>query len=39
MKRIEEEQSLSDLIYDKQFEEAALLAFRLNKHRDFYLAI
>ena len=33
---MEEEQKLSRLIRGDEFEEAALLAFRLNKLRDFY---
>lgn len=36
LKRIQEEQKLSHLIREQDFMEAALLAFRLNKMRDFY---
>ena len=36
LKRIQEEQKLSHLIREQDFMEAALLAFRLNKLRDFY---
>lgn len=36
LKRIQDEQKLSHLIRESDFMEAALLAFRLNKLRDFY---
>ena len=36
LKRIQEEQKLSHLIREQDFMEAALLAFKLNKLRDFY---
>jgi hypothetical protein len=36
LKRIQEEQTLSHLIRDKDFHDAAVLAFKLNKIRDFY---
>ena len=36
LKRIQDEQKLSHLIREKDFMEAALLAFKLNKLRDFY---
>jgi len=36
LKRIQEEQKLSHLIREQDFEEAALLAFKLNRLRDFY---
>lgn len=39
LKRIQDEQKLSHLIREQDFMEAALLAFRLNKLRDFYLIL
>lgn len=36
LKRIQQEQELSHLIREQDFMEAALLAFKLNKLRDFY---
>ena len=36
LKRIQEEQKLSHLIREEDYVEAALLAFKLNKLRDFY---
>jgi len=36
LKRIQEEQTLSHLIRDKDYHDAAVLAFKLNKIRDFY---
>jgi len=36
MQRVQEEQKLSHLIRDQDYLEAAVLAFKLNKVRDFY---
>ena len=39
MQRLQDEQKLSTLIRGEDFLEAALMAFRMNKLRDFYLVM
>lgn len=39
MQRLVDEQKLSHLIREQDYVEAALMAFRLNKLRDFYLVM
>ena len=39
LKKLQEEQQLSNLIRGQEFTEAALLAFKLNRLRDFYLVL
>lgn len=39
LQRLQDEQKLSNLIKDEDYLEAALMAFRLNKLRDFYLVL
>jgi len=39
LQRLQDEQKLSHLIREEDYIEAALMAFRLNKLRDFYLVI
>jgi hypothetical protein len=36
---VKNEQNLSNLLYDQDYQEAAFLAFKLNKQRDFHFAL